>query len=544
MTLIHGLRFDNLRGDIFGGVTAAVVALPLALGFGVASGAGPLAGLYGAIAVGLLAALFGGTPAQVSGPTGPMTVVMAAILVEYAHDIRMAFTIVILGGAFQIVFGMLRFGRFINMMPFPVISGFMTGIGCIIIILQLGPFLGHANPPGGPLVVLSELPAAFSAARPHEVMIGAVALAIAVLTPGRIGRIVPPPLIALGVGTMLVLFVLTDARVLGEVPTGLPDFMRPQFSIEALPGMVGSALVLAALGALDSLLTSLIADNVTRTHHEPDRELIGQGIGNMMSGLIGGLPGAGATMRTVVNVRSGGQTPISGTLHALVLLALVLGLAPLAAHIPHAVLAGILIKVGIDIIDWGYLKRIHRAPREGVFFMLTVLTLTVFVDLIVAVAVGVVMASLLFVKRMADLQIDAIREITGEDGDETPLDEEETSIMAAADGRLLLFTLHGPISFGVAKGMSRQLAALDQFEALVLDLTDVPLMDSSASFTLENVILQARDHGKQVFLCGIHPNVLRVFRRIGLLELLPRPNRTVSRRQALRRAAAAITDDT
>ena len=376
MQIVHGWRFNNIRGDIYGGVTAAVVALPLALAFGVASGAGPIAGIYGAIAVGFFAAVFGGTPAQVSGPTGPMTVVMAAIVIQYQHDPALAFTVVMLGGLFQILFGVFRIGHFIDMMPFPVISGFMTGIGCIIIILQIAPLFGHDLPAGGTLGALIALPDTVSTPNIDALFVGLVCFAIAAFTPARIGRILPPPLIALFVGTGLVYVLLPAAPILGNVPTGLPVIKLPALALESLPHMIGSALVLAVLGSLDSLLTSLIADNVTRTHHKSDRELVAQGIGNMVSGLIGGLPGAGATMRTVVNVRAGGRTPISGALHAVVLLAIVLGMAPLAAHIPNAVLAGILFKVGIDIIDWDYLKRIRRAPKQGAFFMIVVLGLT------------------------------------------------------------------------------------------------------------------------------------------------------------------------
>jgi len=542
MQLVNGLRFDNIRGDIYGGLTAAVVALPLALAFGVASGAGPIAGIYGAIAVGFFAALFGGTPSQVSGPTGPMTVVMAAIIVQYQHDPALAFTVVMMGGLFQFLFGVFRIGHFIDMMPFPVISGFMSGIGCIIIILQIGPLFGHDLPPGGVFGALIALPATVSTPNWDALVVGLLCFAIATFTPARIGRILPSPLIALFVGTALVLFLLPEAPVLGEVPTGLPELRLPVLSLEALPHMVGSALVLAALGSLDSLLTSLIADNVTRTYHKSDRELVGQGIGNMISGLIGGLPGAGATMRTVINVRAGGQTPISGALHAVVLLAVVLGTAPLAAHIPNAVLAGILFKVGVDIIDWNYLKRIPRAPKQGVFFMIVVLGLTVFVDLIVAVATGVVMASLLFVKRMADLQQAAMQSATGPQPG-LALTPEEAALFEQAQGRLLLFQFGGPVSFGVAKTLSRRLGMADEFGALVLDLSAVPLIDSSASLALEDAVLNAVNRNRAVFIIGLTPRVRRTLDRIGTLSKLPPDCCQESRLAAFRAAAAAVEAD-
>ncbi len=539
MKFVHGLRFDNLRGDIYGGLTAAVIALPLALAFGVASGAGPVAGLYGAIFVGFFAALFGGTPAQISGPTGPMTVVMAGIFTQYGHEPAMAFTVVMLAGLFQILFGVFKLGRYISLVPFPVISGFMSGIGCIIIILQLGPLFGHATPAGGPLMALAQLPGLVSAPRLDATIVGLFALGLVFLLPARINRIVPAPLIALVLGTVAVLVAFPGAPVLGEIPTGFPNPNLPIFDLAALPGMVQSALVLALLGSIDSLLTSLIADNVTQTYHDSDRELIGQGIGNAIAGAFGAIPGAGATMRTVVNVRTGGRTPISGGLHALVLLAIVLGLGGLAQHIPHAVLAGILIKVGIDIIDWPYLKRIREAPRAGVFFMLVVLLLTVFVDLITAVGVGLVLASLLFVKRMSDLQLANIRAIT-DTTDQPGLSADEKAALAAGGGRVILYHLSGPFSFGAAKGMARRLAASDEYDALVLDLAEVPFLDSSASLALEDAIRQAQGHGKQVFLVGVRPDVEKILKQLGVLDLLPETHHHVSRLAALRQAAKRV----
>ena len=539
MSWIHGLRFDNLRGDVYGGLTAAVVALPLALAFGVASGAGPIAGLYGAIFVGFFAALFGGTPAQISGPTGPMTVVMAGTITQFAHEPAMAFTVVMLAGLFQILFGIARLGRYVALVPFPVISGFMSGIGCIIIILQLAPLIGHATPGGGPLAALAGLPEALRAPGRDATIVGLVTLGIVYLTPNRLNRIVPAPLLALLLGSVLVLVLLRGAPVLGEIPTGLPAPQLPTFTLEAVPAMVQAALVLALLGSIDSLLTSLIADNVTQTYHDSDRELIGQGIGNAIAGAFGGIPGAGATMRTVVNVRTGGRTPISGALHALVLLGIVLGLGGLAQHIPHAVLAGILLKVGIDIIDWPYLKRIREAPRAGVFFMLVVLLLTVLVDLITAVAVGVVLASLLFVKRMSDLQLANIRAITGAT-DEPGLNEEERAALEAGGGRVILYHLSGPFSFGAAKGMARRLGAFDEYDALVLDLREVPFLDSSASLGLEDAIKQAQGRNKQVFLVGVRQEVANTLRRLGVLKLLPESHYHVARLEALKQAAAMV----
>lgn len=540
MKLTHGIHFGNLKGDIYGGLTAGVVALPLALAFGVASGAGPMAGIYGAIFVGFFAALFGGTPAQVSGPTGPMTVVMALIITKYAHDPALAFTVVLMGGLLQVLMGVFRLGGYINLVPFTVVSGFMSGIGCIIIILQFAPLLGQPTPPGGTIEVLRHVPEVLAGIKWDAALVGLLAMAIAFLTPAKISRLMPSPLIALFLGTVAVWLWLPGVPTLGDIPTGFPDPKLPTLSWNAFPDMLTSALILALLGSIDSLLTSLIADNVTRTHHESDRELIGQGIGNALAGLFGAIPGAGATMRTVINVRSGGQTPISGMIHAALLLAIVLGLGPLASHIPHAVLAGILLKVGIDIIDWPFLKRLRRAPRASTVLMGMVLLLTVFVDLIMAVGVGVVAASLLFVKRMSDLQLQSIRTAKGGVGD-VPLTPEESDLLAKLGDKTMYYHLSGALSFGAAKGMTRRLAIDSDCHVLLLDLSDVTFLDTSAALAFEDVIAKARDLDMRTIVIGLREPVADILDRLDVLKLVPPEDRHADRMVALRHAATIAT---
>lgn len=554
MNLVNGLNFNNIRGDIYGGLTAAVVALPLALAMGVTSGAGPIAGIYGAIFVGFFAALFGGTPAQVSGPTGPMTVVMAMIFTQYttlypedpALGAALAFTVVIMGGLFQIGFGLLRIGKFIELVPHPVVSGFMSGIGVIIILLQIGPLTGHDSP-ARPLDATLAAPEFL--ANPHSaaLTLALVALAIVFIIPSyfpRINRMMPAPLMAMIVGTgVYVLFLQdTDAPILGDIPTGLPDLQMPTVILTHLGDMITSALMLAALGAIDSLLTSLVADNITRTHHKPDRELIGQGIGNTIAGLFGGLPGAGATMRTVVNVKAGGLTPLSGALHAVILLAIVLGAGDLAANIPKAVLAGILVKVGIDIIDWDYLKRIKSVPKAGFILMVTVLLLTVFVDLIIAVSVGMVMASMLFLKRMTDLQLSSITAVS-EPTEEAPLSEHEKAVLQEARGRILLYHIEGPLSFGAAKGMVRRLANFKQFDALVVDLTDVPAIDYTSCRALDDMISDTLAVNRQVFIVCMRPKLKTFLDNQGIFNKLGTDNIHSQRSTALCAAARSIDLD-
>ena len=443
MPMIHGLSFKNLRGDVYGGLVAAVVALPLALAFGVASGAGAIAGLYGAIFVGLFAALFGGTPAQVSGPTGPMTVVMAGLIAQFGHEPSLVFTAVILGGGLQILLGLSGVGQYIALIPYPVISGFMSGIGAIIIILQAGPLVGHAAHSEGVLATLAMLPSFFADPVVDALVLGVVSLAIVYGMPERVGKIVPPPLLALLVGTVLGVFAFPGAPVIGPIPTSFPMPVLPSLHLDAVKMVIDEAIVLAMLGSIDSLLTSLVCDNMTRTRHDSNRELIGQGIGNAVAGLFGGLPGAGATMRSVINIRTGGRTPISGVFHAVVLLAVLLGLGSLAERIPLAVLAGILVKVGVDIIDWRFLKHVLHAPRADMTIMLVVCAMTVLADLIMAVAVGLVLASVLFVKRMADLELMNLRVITGRTG-ESPLTEEEAQVLGRHEGRSSSFISMAP----------------------------------------------------------------------------------------------------
>ena len=313
------------RGDVFGGVTAAVVGLPVGLAFGEASGLGAVAGLYGAIAVGFFAAVFGGTRSQISGPTGPMAVAMAVIVTTHAESLAEAFTIVVMAGLIQIALGLMRIGRFVAYTPYSVVSGFMSGIGVIIILLQTVPFMGGPVRTGGPLEAIRAWPETVGNLNSRALAIAVVTLAVGALWPARFRRYLPAALAALIAGTALSVLWLSNTPVIGEVPTGLPSLHLPELAPGLLARSIEPALILALLGSIDSLLTSLVADAMTRTRHDPNRELVGQGIGNMIAGLIGATPGAGATMGTVVNIRAGGQTRVSGALRAAILLTLVLG---------------------------------------------------------------------------------------------------------------------------------------------------------------------------------------------------------------------------
>ncbi|GBF23469.1 sulfate permease, SulP family [Candidatus Gastranaerophilus sp. (ex Termes propinquus)] len=379
----------TVKGDIFGGITAGIIALPLALGFGVASGLGAAAGLYGAIILGLFAALFGGTRTQISGPTGPMTVIVASVAALYSDNLAAVFVLMSLSGLFQIVYGLCRVGKFINLVPNPVVSGFMTGIGCIIITLQLNPFLGQPSS-GGTLSAIKSL-LALPNVNIQCVILAAAALLIVFLTPKKIGKTVPPSLLALVACTILAVLLHFSVPAIGSIPNVLPEIKIAPIDLKTFFDILPLAFGLSLLGSIDSLLTSLVADKQTNTKHDSNKELIGQGLGNMFAGIFGGLAGAGATMRTVINIKSGATTRLSGTVHSLVLILILLVFAPLAELIPIAVLSGILIKIGIDIMDWEFLKNIHKISKRDTMVMLTVLFITVFGNLILAVAVGVVL---------------------------------------------------------------------------------------------------------------------------------------------------------
>ena len=532
MSLINGFHLRNIRGDVLGGITAAVVALPLALAFGNAAlgPGGAIYGLYGAVVVGFLAALFGGTPAQVSGPTGPMSVTVAGVVAGLAavgvprdlsagQILPLVMAAVVIGGLFQILFGILKLGKYITLVPYSVVSGFMSGIGVIIIALQIGPLLGISTRGG----VIESLTTVFSNFEPNGAAIGVaiMTLGIVFLTPRKISEWVPSPLLALLIVTPLSILIFGDSALdrIGEIPKGVPSLSLPSFN-KYLPIIFKAGLVLAVLGAIDSLLTSLVADNISQTKHNSDRELIGQGIGNAVAGLFSGLPGAGATMRTVINVKSGGETPISGMVHSLVLLIVLVGAGPLAEKIPTALLAGILIKVGLDIIDWGFLRRAHKLSLKTAVVMYGVLLMTVFWDLIWAVLVGVFIANMLTIDSITETQLE------GMDAD-NPLDKEniqaknllpaeEKDLLDKCSGEVMLFRLKGPLSFGAAKGISDRMSLVRNYKILILDITDVPRLGVTATLAIEDMMQEAKNNSRKAFVAGANEKVKERLSKFGV----------------------------
>ena len=546
MQLTNRIHFRNLKGDLFGGVTAAVIALPMALAFGVASGAGAAAGLWGAVLVGFFAALFGGTPTLISEPTGPMTVVMTAVIANLTaanpeNGMAMAFTVVMMAGIFQMIFGALRLGKYVTMMPYTVISGFMSGIGIILVILQLAPFLGQASPKGGVIGTLHAIPNLLSNIQPAETMLAAATIAIIWFMPSKFKRIVPPQLVALIAGTVLslVLFPGLEIRRIGEISASLPTLQVPTFSLGQLQLMFVDAAVLGMLGCIDALLTSVIADSLTRTEHNSNKELIGQGLGNLLSGLFGGIAGAGATMGTVVNIQAGGRTAVSGLTRAGVLFVVILGAANLASTIPLAVLAGIALKVGIDIIDWSFLKRAHQISIKGALIMYGVILLTVLVDLIAAVGIGVFIANILTIDRLNSLQAKSVKTITDAD-DAILLNPEEKRWLDEGNGRVLLFQLSGPMIFGVAKAIAREHTAIANCDAIVFDLHEVPHLGVTASLALENSIQEAVEKGCHVFIVGAAGQTRRRLGKLKVFNLIPTQNLYMDRIEALKAAVFTI----
>ena len=494
--------FETFRGDLFGGVTAAVVGLPVALAFGVASGLGALAGIYGAIAVGFFAAVFGGTKSQISGPTGPMAVAMAAVVTIHADNLPQAFIIVILAGLIQILLGVMRIGRLVAFTPYSVISGFMSGIGVIIILLQTLPFLGANPATGGPMGAIRAWPDAVASVNFQALIIAAVTLAVGALWPGRLRKWLPPTLAALVAGTLLGVLWLSDVPVIGEVPTGLPDFKLPEISVGLLSGAVTPALTIALLGSIDSLLTSLIADSMTRTQHNPDRELVGQGIGNMMAGFFSALPGAGATMGTVVNIRAGGRTQVSGVLRAVILLAMVLGLGRYVESIPHAVLAGILMKVGWDIIDWRFITRGNRVQREHLMVMLITMGLTVFLDLVTAVAIGLIAAGMASARQFERLEMDSVVSVPLLD--RTFLNGAGPEAADEFAARVGMVSLRGSFSVASSNRLINAISAdIHDHEVLILDFTETVYMDDSAALVVEQLIEVATEENTPCIVMGL-----------------------------------------
>ena len=524
------IETNNIKGDIFGGITAGIVALPLALAFGIqafggidtpeASSMGALAGLVGATLLGFFAALFGGTHSQISGPTGPMTVITATIVSGAWTSSQGNLSAVIISmslagifcGLFQILFGLIRIGKYVRYIPYPVLSGFMSGIGVIIILQQLYPIIGRKSPASS-LEMIMNFPGAISEG--IDIMafaLGIACIALIILVP-KVTKKIPATLIALIVITVISLFTGLDSSLtIGNIPAGLPMPFFTRISLEnidwatILEASIVPGLTLAGLGSIDTLLTSVVADNITKTKHDSNKELIGQGIGNAIAGLFCGLAGAGATMRTVVNVKSGGRTQISGMIHALLLLAILLGLGSLVKYVPLSVLAGILITVGWGIIDFRGFKDLFRIPKSDAFVMIVVFLMTVFVDLLTAVGIGMVIACVLFMKRAGDLVEGTYssKELNTFDK-ESPWDDEK-DIPEDIRHHIYIERLNGPIFFGSITGFQRVMHDIpSDVKLVIIRMRLVSFMDQSGVYAMETAIKDLQAQGVKVLMTIIQP---------------------------------------
>ncbi len=539
-----------IKGDLFGGITAGVVALPLALAFGIqafggiddpsAASIGALAGLVGATMLGFFASLFGGTPSQISGPTGPMTVITAALISGvWASSQSLPAVLIAMSlaglfcGLFQILFGLIRIGKYVRYIPYPVLSGFMSGIGVIIILQQLYPLVGLKSPV---LVVdmVTQLPSRIAdGVSLTALLIGLGTIAIIYLFP-LITKKVPATLAALVTMTVVSLLIaFPDNLTIGPIPSGLP---KPFFAALDISGLdwgqlltaaVVPGLTLAGLGSIDTLLTSVVADNITKQHHDSNRELVGQGIGNMMAGLFGGIAGAGATMRTVVNVKSGGRGRLSGMVHSLFLLAILLGLGSLVRYVPLSVLAGILISVGIGIIDFKGFRDLLRIPKADAFVLITVFLLTVFVDLLTAVGIGMVIACVLFMKRASDLVEGTYssQEMTHRD-QESPWPDEK-GIPDTLAHKVFILRLDGPIFFGTVTRFQQVMNEVpDDVKIVIIRMRRVPFMDQSGLYAMETAIKDLQAKGTEVLMTIIQPQPLYMLRTMDVIPALIPENHT------------------
>jgi SulP family sulfate permease len=586
-------NFKHFKGDLFGGITAGIVALPLALAFGVSSGLGPSAGLYGAIFVGFFAALFGGTNTQISGPTAPMTavsmVIIAGIIALNDGDVSKALpgilTVFILAGLMQIGIGVIGLGKYIKYIPYPVVSGFMTAIGIIILITQILPALGyypkedtdfvnqfkpHAEElildnilkdvAGEGILVLEDFKETIQRAEkitPAQILkesqvlaaseasgvFGAIkvlptalkninwlelllALGTIFIIYGfkRITKAVPSTLVALLVMSGIAYGFNLGYRPIQEIPSGLPLpnlGIITGFELSSITPYIFTALTLALLGAIDSLLTSVVADNMTKTKHNPNKELVGQGIGNTIAGIFGGIPGAGATIRTVVNIGAGGKTRLSGMIASLLLLVILLALGPVASQIPAAVLAGILITVGIGVMDYRGLKAIPNMPRAEVVIMITVLILSSIWNLVYAVGIGLVIASLMFMKKMGDL--------TAEQSDVKPLLKEkawddEKNFPANLKEEIFIKHLKGPLFFGSTSDFQQLASQIpDTARAVVIRLGRMQYMDQSGLYAMEDVLVDLRQRDIEILFVGILKQPQYMMERIDIIpDLVPK----------------------
>lgn len=549
------IQTNNIKGDIFGGITAGIVALPLALAFGIqafgginspeASSMGALAGLVGATLLGFFAALTGGTHSQISGPTGPMTVITASLISAAWTASSGNFSAVLIAmalagifcGLFQILFGIIRIGKYVRYIPYPVLSGFMSGIGVIIILQQIYPLIGKKSPVST-LDMIMQFPAAVSdGISIMALILGIATIAVIALFPYLTKR-VPSTLVALILMTIVSILCSFDAALtIGNIPAGIPMplFLKEGIDLagidwwQTIQAALVPGLTLAGLGSIDTLLTSVVADNITKTKHDSNQELIGQGIGNAIAGCFCGIAGAGATMRTVVNVKSGGRSQISGMVHALFLLAILLGLGSLVKYVPLSVLAGILITVGWGIIDFRGFKDLTHIPKADSFVLMVVFLMTVFVDLLTAVGIGMVIAAVLFMKRAGDLAENQYEAgVLAEGFDKNTPWEDENDVTEEIKKHIYIVRLGGPVFFASISGFNKTMQGVPpstDIETVVIRMKRVSFMDQSGAYALETAIKDLQAKGVEVLLTIVQPQADAILHKTHIIPtLIPEEN--------------------
>lgn len=525
------LDLSNIKGDLLGGITAGIIGLPLCLAFGATSGLGPAAGLYGGIVLGVLAAFFGGTPTQCSAPTGPMTVVSALIIageIKYYGDLEHAYGAIVftfaLAGLFQILLGVLKLGKYINYLPYPVISGFMSGIGVIVITMQFPNFFGVESLGKSAVSNIIALPHYMAHIDWHSFVIAIVTLTISFIIP-RITKVIPGTLVAIFVGTFLSILLGFDIKTIGEIPAIIPDIkFDDMFGLDVtqITHMILPALSLGALGMIDSLLTSVIADKLTKTKHNSNRELVGQGIGNIFSAMVGGLPGAGTTVVTVTNTKTGGRTRLSGIVQGLFLAFVLFVGGQYAAEIPYAVLAGLLINIGVNIVDHTFFKDLKVIPKSDLIIVLTVFILTVAWSLLYATAIGFVVASIFFMKKMSDT-ID-------EYSQGSKIDLISKKLINLFDDSnefkkdVYIKQLNGPIFFGFANRVEESTANLPNVKTLILDMKRVPYIDQTGMYALRDTVDDLALKGIEVYFTGMNKEIYKMLHGIHVFSNIPEEN--------------------
>ena len=509
----------GFKGDLLGGLTAAIIALPMGLAFGIQSGMGAEAGLYTAIILSLVAAILGGTQTLISDPTGPMTIVAASIIFIATRDLPadVAPTLILvtflLAGIFQVSFGYLNIAKYIKFMPYPVISGFMGGIGVIIIILQISPIMGLPTPKGMINILISSV-SSFGQANIPSILLGIGSIATIYLLP-RVVKKIPPVLFVLIIGTLISLFLPMDIMRVGEIPSSLPTLKweilsNIQFSYLHLA--VVPAVTLAALGTIDTLLTSVVADNLTNTKHKGNKELFGQGLGNIAVALFGGIPGAGATMGTVTNINAGGTTNLSGIFKGVFLMVLILALGQYAAYIPISVLSGILVTVGAGIIDVKGIKLLLKVPRAEAMILIVTLLVTVFDTLLNAVALGAVLSIVFFMKKMS--------EVVNELNKEGELEEfmKDIELPEELQHKVYVISLDGPLFFGFADQFRDHIHAIKDVSAVIIRLKKVPFMDETGLITIEETIKEFRTKNIEVYITEANDAIYYQLEKVGVAK--------------------------